>query len=85
MDTADHEDVLARVEELVRAWLESADAWWPEGYLVRDLGIVWDVELPADQTIVSLSCTEDRHWAKAGLFRAGMQVADLPDDDEDDE
>ena len=82
MDTPDHDDVVARVEELVRGWLENADGWWPDGYRVRDLGIVWDVELPADQEIVSLSCTEDRQWAKAGLFRAGMQLADAPDDDD---
>jgi len=27
--------------------------------------------------------TEDRQWAKAGLFRAAMQLADAPDEDDD--
>jgi hypothetical protein len=85
MEPANHEDVIARVDDLVRGWMEKADEWWPDGYVVRDFGIVWDVELPANQSLVSLSCTEDRQWAKAGLFRAAVQLADADEDEETDE
>ena len=74
------EEVRARIEQLAHGWLESAEQWWPDGFRVREIGIVWAVDLPEDKENVSISCSEDRAWARAGLFRAAMQVAEERDD-----
>ena len=81
MDEAQREEVVAKVEELVREWLTAAESWWPEGFQVGEIGIAYDVQLPDDAEIVSLSCSDDRAWAKAGLFRAAMRVAEGSDSD----
>ena len=85
MSGSDQDEVLARVDELVRDWLERAREWWPDGFTVDEIGIAWAVDLPNDQEIVSTSCTETRRWAKAGLFRAAMLVADEPNEPDTDE
>ena len=57
------------------------ESGWPEGFQVGEIGIAYDVQLPDDAEIVSLSCSDDRAWAKAGLFRAAMRVAEGSDSD----
>ena len=66
------DDLLAEITALARDWLEHADEWYPDGFSVATLGVVYGLELPDGTTVVASSCSDDRHWVKAGLFRAAM-------------
>jgi len=83
MDEEKREAVLTEANRLLLDWLEKADEWWPYGFEVGTIGIVYDVELPGGRGIVSISCNDGRDWVKAGLFRAAMRVADGADEDDE--
>ena len=84
MSEEQRKQVLSQVDELLKSWLDNAEEWWPQGFRVREVGIVYDVEFTDEKglnELVSYSCSEERDWASAGLFRAAMRVADDEDAD----
>ena len=68
-------EAIERVAELTRDYLESAQETWPEGFEVKTLGVVLELDFP-DGIVVGYNCSDPRPWAQAGFFRRAMRGAD---------
>lgn len=75
MDRPQIDDVIARVAELTRDYLESAQEEWPEGFEVKTMAVVLELDFP-DGIVVGYNCSDPRPWAQAGFFRRAMRGAD---------
>jgi hypothetical protein len=72
------EEVVERVAALTRAYLKDAQGAWPEGFEVKTLGVVFELDFQ-DGIVVGYHCSDPRPWAQAGFFRRAMRGADTED------
>jgi hypothetical protein len=78
MDDPQVDEAVARVSDMTRRYLEMARIEWPEGFEVKTLGVVFELDFE-DGIVVGYSCSDPRPWAQAGLFRSAMRGADTED------
>jgi hypothetical protein len=92
---SNRDEAEARIAAFVGSWLDGAENAYPEGFRIGIFGVAFEVEHAADadgefaKGEVGYTCSDDREWIHAGLFRRAMLAAEAsmtaPARDADDE
>ena len=78
------DEIEPRMSAFIGSWLDSVPKDWGETFAIKTFALIFEVEFPPDEegrrasTDIGWTCSDDRNWIQAGLFRRALVESEAP-------